>query len=149
LLHWRLHRGSRAVTRPKQCHWYVARHLDHGKSRSIRLRGKFGRPGMSILFERPQYYHSNLGVYNSGLIPMIPVTLVQHPIKLSTVFLTLQQSTETTCTGAPCLISLDKDFLDALVMEKTIQVLSILMELTWDDLLLRLTCSKHRWVESL
>ena len=61
---------------------------------------------------------------------MTPVMSVQHPIKRLMVFLTLQQSTETTCTGALCLISPDKDFLGVLVMEKTIQVLSILMELT-------------------
>jgi len=56
----------------------------------------------------------------------------------------LRQSTVTTCMGELCLISLDKDFLGVLVMERTIQVLSILMELMWGDPLLKLTCSKRR-----
>ena len=80
---------------------------------------------------------------------MTPVMSVQHPIKRLMVSLTLQQSTETTCMGVLCLISPDKGFLGVLVMEKTIQVLSILMELTWGGRLLRLTCSKHKWVENL
>jgi hypothetical protein len=64
-------------------------------------------------------------------------------------FRTLQLSTATTYTEELCPISLDNDFRDAPVTEKIIQGLNTLMEPTWDDLRLRLTCSKRKWVESL
>lgn len=73
----------------------------------------------------------------------------QHLIRRSMAFLTLQRSMATTCMMVPCLISLAKNFRDVLVTEKTILVLNILMEPTWDDLPLRLTSSKHKLVEIL